>query len=286
MIIPKIKPNIRSMITSLHKPGYVYVLSNPSLNGWFKVGHTYRPPYRRADELSKTSLPTPFDVEYAKFFWNAPDAEKNMHHFLEKNGNLRKKEFFLANVDQIIVALSELPEPPVAKSPSFEIPDLDLDWDDTLQGREDLWEWAEKDLRSLDPTVQRNAWRQMEQLSARGWAEGSWRLADLLLRADMSNKGMERASWVLDAAYKQGLNEAKFRAAWIRSWQSLEKYHEFVKLFQDHLRKWGYDPNHWSSKNIETVLVELNSWELHPHRQQAGQWGAWRALLNSGTPQK
>lgn len=266
------------MITSPHKPGYVYVMSNPSLEGWHKIGHTYRPPFKRADELSKTALPTPFEVEYAKFFWNAPSAEIKIHKdMVDKFGALKKKkEFFNVSVQDITMHLKEMPEPLFLSRPSLHVQEQDLQWEETIEGREELWSWAEQDLRAFDPAVQRNAWRQMEQLSAQGWAEGSWRLADLLLRKDMSIQGSLRAAWVLDAAYKQGLNEAKFKATWLRSWLSADAYQEFIKLFQSRIEKYGYSVENWPIKEAEIVLAEMQSWIVRPERTIAGNWASWQ----------
>ena len=80
----------------LARPGYVYVLANPSLPGWHKVGHTHRPPHRRARELSRTALPTAFEVSFARFFWDAPAAERAVHVQLGQATALteRRLEFF------------------------------------------------------------------------------------------------------------------------------------------------------------------------------------------------
>ena len=46
--------------------GYVYVLVNPSMEGYVKIGKTKRKPEVRVQELSQaTGVPTPFILAYA-----------------------------------------------------------------------------------------------------------------------------------------------------------------------------------------------------------------------------
>lgn len=260
------------MTNLLIKPGYVYIMSNPAFPGWNKVGHTYRPPFRRANELSKTSVPTPFEVEYAKFFWDCPEAEKQIHFSLQKKYlDVQRKEFFNIPLEEIKNTLDTLilkefkgKNPPQISS--------ELGWEDTLEGKEDLWSWAEDDLRSSDPKLQREAWRTMERMSSMGWAEGSWRLAEHLVRHDMTQRGGNRAAWVLDAAYTQGMNEAKLRAAWLRSFESEELFQRFIKTFNEFQQKYGLGPEGWPHRASETFFAELSLWEGMPHRRLVGDW--------------
>ena len=49
--------------------GYVYILSNDSLNGLLKIGSTTFGAEKRAKQLSyTTALPSPFIVEYEESF--------------------------------------------------------------------------------------------------------------------------------------------------------------------------------------------------------------------------
>ena len=46
-----------------NKPGFIYVVTNPSMPGLAKVGRTQRTPYLRLAELNQsTSTPEPFHL--------------------------------------------------------------------------------------------------------------------------------------------------------------------------------------------------------------------------------
>ncbi len=258
---------------ALSRPGYVYVMANPSLPGWHKVGHTHRPPHRRAAELSRTAVPTAFDVAFAKFFWDAPAAESTVHSHLTRHTapGGRKKEFFnlsLETARNVVVSLVDAGRP---SGPGF-VADEEVPWEDTLEGREELWSWAEQDWCSNDPHVRRAGWRAMERLSASGWAEGSWRLSEHLVRADMTLRGGERAAWVLDAAAIQGMNEARHRAAWLRSFASPEFFQAWVAEVDRLPTLFGDDPAFWPPRVVDTLRLERQLWQASPERQITGPW--------------
>lgn len=258
------------------RPGYVYLLANPSLPGWHKVGHTHRPPHRRAAELSRTALPTAFEVAFARFFWDAPSAERHVHQVLQAQATApRRKEFFLVDPGQatrIIQAVEDAgrhgPAPSSREDPA---------WEDTLEGREELWSWAEADLRSPSPATRRAGWRAMEALSASGWAEGSWRLADLMMRRDPTLDGALRAAWVLDAARIQGMPEAGLRAAWLRSWEGTEAFVAWRGALAQAVERYGMDPWDWPGRALETLRAEVESWERLPARRVPGDFSAFLA---------
>lgn len=253
------------------RPGYVYVLANPSLPGWHKIGHTYRPPHRRAAALSRTALPTAFEVEHARFFWDAPAAERAIHGLLAQSAP-RRREFFSVELD---VARELVQAQPAIGRLSLEFPatpvEEDLDpWETSLEGREALWAWAESDLGSADPRVVRQAWRTMEQLSARGWAEGSWRLAERMMRERPSVDQARRAAWVLDAAHVQGHPDAALRAAWLRSWEGPAAFHAWVITASRAMQVHGLDLAAWPHHQRATLEAEMTCWPNQPHRRLAG----------------
>lgn len=256
------------------RPGYVYVLANPSLPGWRKVGHTHRPPHRRAEELSRTALPTAFDVEFARFFWDALAAEQQVHRVLTQTAGRagRSKEFFNLPLEQARLVIQQLPD--AGRQPSGPV-DLESDeaWDQTLEGRETLWEWAEEDWKSRDPEAQRRGWRGMERLSAAGWAEGSWRLSEHLLHADPSLAGAQRSAWVLDAACAQGLAEAGLRAAWLRSWDDTpQSFQDWRQALEKLPAQFGADAEYWPPRVVDTLRAELSLWKDKPHRRLNLPW--------------
>ena len=79
------------MATKQEKPGYVYILTNPSFReDWVKIGMTQNVE-SRLRTLDNTALPLPFKkyatlqtVKYQK-------AEKIVHHYIERFTDLRIK---------------------------------------------------------------------------------------------------------------------------------------------------------------------------------------------------
>lgn len=85
--------------------GYVYVMTNSSIEGQVKIGKTTRDPYERAKELSSaTGVPTPFVVVFYKPFKNCHFAEKTIHQYLEKKGYRvnNNREFFNMSIPEAI----------------------------------------------------------------------------------------------------------------------------------------------------------------------------------------
>lgn len=85
--------------------GYVYVMTNSSIEGQVKIGKTTRDPYERAKELSSaTGVPTPFVVVFYKPFKDCHLAEKTIHQYLEKKGYRvnNNREFFNMSIPKAI----------------------------------------------------------------------------------------------------------------------------------------------------------------------------------------
>mgnify|MGYP003290115257 CR=1 FL=1 len=91
--------------TTHNKAGYVYIISNPSLEGMYKIGVTKRlDPMVRVNELSNASLPFEYGVHSFIFSENAFELEHTLHMaFDDKRINKvnRHKEFFSATLDEI-----------------------------------------------------------------------------------------------------------------------------------------------------------------------------------------
>ncbi|SHG04772.1 GIY-YIG nuclease family protein [Ornithinibacillus halophilus] len=101
----KVGEKVARMERKVGIPGYVYVLSNHSMNNLVKIGHTTRDPNIRVTELSKHSgIPTPFILEYHAYFEDCIRAEERIHEILEKRG-LRvteNREFFEVGVEEAV----------------------------------------------------------------------------------------------------------------------------------------------------------------------------------------
>lgn len=83
--------------------GWVYVLSNPSMPGMYKIGLTRLHPKQRAGQLSKSSgSPTEFIVE-AKFISSDPERdEKIIHEALSRFRVSQSREFFSCSLEKIL----------------------------------------------------------------------------------------------------------------------------------------------------------------------------------------
>jgi len=83
--------------------GFVYILSNPSMPGIFKIGSTERSVKERVAELSATTgVPTPFHVEHYILTEDPKSLEHSLHEELSEfrvNGN---REFFRIQIDELI----------------------------------------------------------------------------------------------------------------------------------------------------------------------------------------
>jgi hypothetical protein len=86
--------------------GFLYIFSNPSIPGQLKIGKSDRDPdeYRRI-ELSNTSVPSDFNVEYFAYVENHHVLERALHQKLASFRTNPKREFFLCTVDMAISAL-------------------------------------------------------------------------------------------------------------------------------------------------------------------------------------
>lgn len=86
--------------------GYIYVLSNDSIPGLYKIGCTSRSPYERANELYTTGVPTEFNVEYYIKVDGYETIEKNTHRQLI-NFN-KSKEWFSCDLYTCISTIKKM----------------------------------------------------------------------------------------------------------------------------------------------------------------------------------
>ncbi len=84
--------------------GFIYVFSNPSLEG-LKIGKTKSDPAERARELSTTSVPSPFKVEYFAFVDDFDRLERDVHRRLDKYRKNKNREFFDCSVTTAMDAI-------------------------------------------------------------------------------------------------------------------------------------------------------------------------------------
>lgn len=80
-------------------PGWVYILTNPSMPGLVKVGLTTRALDARAAELTAaTGVPTPFVVAWGRAVSDCAYVEAAVHRMLDDRRVSGKREFFRCDV--------------------------------------------------------------------------------------------------------------------------------------------------------------------------------------------
>jgi hypothetical protein len=91
------------------KQGIVYLLSNPAMPGIVKIGLTMRDNIEdRLKELFTTSVPVPFECEYACKVEDCGKVEKALHIAFAPNRIHPQREFFSIEPEQAIVILELL----------------------------------------------------------------------------------------------------------------------------------------------------------------------------------
>jgi hypothetical protein len=90
------------------KYGFVYVLSNDSMPGIFKIGFTLKHPRERMEELSRaTACPTPFDLAGYIGCEDPQHAEQSIHRDLASYRVNHAREFFKCHPTRIIDQLEQ-----------------------------------------------------------------------------------------------------------------------------------------------------------------------------------
>ena len=91
------------------KQGIVYLLSNPAMPGIIKIGLTMRDNIDgRLKELLTTSVPVPFECEYACKVEDCGKVEKALHIAFAPNRIHPQREFFSIEPEQAIAILELL----------------------------------------------------------------------------------------------------------------------------------------------------------------------------------
>ena len=87
--------------------GYIYILSNPSIPGMYKVGYTLDSPNYRAAQLFTTSVPEPFIVEYYHLTGNVEEVEREVHDTLKRYRHNSGREFFRVAVATVVEIIEQ-----------------------------------------------------------------------------------------------------------------------------------------------------------------------------------
>ena len=90
---------------------WVYILSNPTMPGMFKIGYTKNTPDERAKQISNaTGVALPYKVEWAFHCYDGFSLEQECHHKLEKYRVNNNREFFQIPLDEAKATVKELGE--------------------------------------------------------------------------------------------------------------------------------------------------------------------------------
>jgi hypothetical protein len=87
------------------KYGVVYILTNPAMPGFVKIGKTTNDIHDRLHDLYTTGVPLPFDCLYACEVDDCGLVENSLHKAFYPNRTNPKREFFEIDPEQAIVIL-------------------------------------------------------------------------------------------------------------------------------------------------------------------------------------
>ena len=88
--------------------GIVYILTNPSMDGYIKIGKTKQTIDKRIKNLYSTGVPLPFSCYYACEVEDMDLVEKRLHEAFEDMRVNPKREFFEISPDKVYKVLSLL----------------------------------------------------------------------------------------------------------------------------------------------------------------------------------
>ncbi len=108
--------------------GIVYILTNPAMPGIVKVGKTARENVEtRLNELYSSSVPVPFECEYAARVEDETDVEKAFHIAFSPYRINPKREFFQIEAEQAVALLKVMALEDVTPSLQAEAEKVDAD---------------------------------------------------------------------------------------------------------------------------------------------------------------
>jgi hypothetical protein len=88
---------------------WVYIMSNPTMPGYYKIGYTKNTPEERAKQISNaTGVIVPMKVEWAFHCYNGFALEQECHHKLEAYRVNNNREFFQIPLEEAKETVIEL----------------------------------------------------------------------------------------------------------------------------------------------------------------------------------
>ncbi|MEH6561073.1 MAG: GIY-YIG nuclease family protein [Marinobacter sp.] len=94
--------NIQPGASEIGSGEFIYVLSNPSMPGYVKVGRTNTSFDQRLSELQSTGVPTRFELELGLEVESSVESERKVHKALSKFRPEQNREFFKIPVKKAI----------------------------------------------------------------------------------------------------------------------------------------------------------------------------------------
>ena len=90
---------------------WVYIMSNPTMPGYYKIGYTKNNPEERAKQISNaTGVIVPMKVEWAFHCYNGFALEQECHHKLKNYRVSNNREFFQMSFEEAKKTVVELGE--------------------------------------------------------------------------------------------------------------------------------------------------------------------------------
>jgi hypothetical protein len=130
--------------------GHIYLLLNPTMPGYLKIGMTKRTPDERARELSQSSgVAVPYAVAYSEEVLNCEVAESMIHTRLAKFRVNRGREFFHLPLQEAIRELTVIAEEVGRSIPNPTNPTLSLFKDEIYAATEVLEKGLKEDVVPL-----------------------------------------------------------------------------------------------------------------------------------------
>ncbi|MFJ2805083.1 GIY-YIG nuclease family protein [Kitasatospora sp. NPDC087271] len=90
---------------AVYKYGFVYVMVNPAMPDLVKIGWSEHLPEDRAEGLSKTAVPFPFQVAYRAKTLRHREVERQAHRLLAAARVAPNREFFRVSVEDAVGAV-------------------------------------------------------------------------------------------------------------------------------------------------------------------------------------
>ena len=88
---------------------WVYILSNPTMPGFYKIGYTKNTPDERAKQISNaTGVALPYKVEWAFHCYDGFSLEQEVHHKLEDYRVNNNREFFQISLNEAKTSIEEI----------------------------------------------------------------------------------------------------------------------------------------------------------------------------------